>query len=148
MQIRAARAEDFGEVMRLYRQLQPEDPVLEDGRDQTVFETILLNDWLTILLLEQEQRVCASCYLNLVPNLTRSARPYAVIENVITDKALRGRGLGKTLMAEALNIAWGQGCYKAMLQTGSKQASTHAFYRSCGFSGDEKKGYVARPAYD
>ena len=42
-------------------------------------------------------------------------------------------------------FAWKEGCYKAMLQTGSKQESTHAFYRACGFRADEKTGYVARP---
>lgn len=131
--------------MRLYRQLQPDDPILDDGSDLVVFRTILGSDWLTVLLLEQENRICASCYLNVVPNITRSARPYAVIENVITDEALRGRGLGKALMREVLNLAWDKGCYKAMLQTGSRKASTHAFYRACGFSADDKKGYVARP---
>lgn len=131
--------------MRLYRQLQPEDPILDDGSVRAVFETIMDSDWLTILVLEKENRICASCYLNVVPNITRSARPYAVIENVITDQALRGQGLGKALLNETLNIAWREGCYKAMLQTGSRKESTHAFYRSCGFSADDKTGYVARP---
>ena len=39
--IRTACAEDFSEVMRLYRQLNPDDPVLEDGADHAAFEDIL-----------------------------------------------------------------------------------------------------------
>ncbi|MEV6282646.1 hypothetical protein [Kribbella sp. NPDC051770] len=35
--------------------------------------------------------------------------------------------------------------FKAMLMTGSKRESTHAFYRACGFADDDKTGYVARP---
>jgi GNAT superfamily N-acetyltransferase len=68
-----------------------------------------------------------------------------VIENVIVDQDLRGKGLGKRAMAGTLNAAWEAGCYKAMLQTGSSRPATHAFYRACGFSPDEKTAYVAHP---
>ena len=145
MKLREAGEDDLQEVLRLYRQLQPDDPVIADGAARTVFLEIVGSPWLAIYLLEEAGRTCASCYLNVIPNLTRSAQPYAVIENVITDEALRGRGMGKMLMSEVLAIAWERGCYKAMLQTGSKKESTHAYYRACGFSGDDKKGYVARP---
>lgn len=145
MTIREAVREDFPEILRLYRQLQPEDPVLDDGSDLEVFETILESPWLAIFVLEREGRLASSCYLNVIPNVTRSARPYAIIENVITDEARRGQGLGRALMREVLSIAWARGCYKAMLQTGSKEESTHVFYRACGFKGDDKTGYVARP---
>ena len=42
----------------------------------------------------------------------------------------------------ALQYAWDNGCYKVMLQTGSKRVSTHNFYKSCGFDGEEKFGYI------
>ena len=145
MQIREAEPGDLPEILRLYRQLHPEDPILDNGRDQRVFEAILDSPLLVLYVLEHNGRLCGSCYLNVIPNITRSARPYGVIENVVTDEPLRGQGLGKALMGEVLAAAWARGCYKVMLQTGSKTASTHAFYRACGFSGDEKTGYVARP---
>ncbi len=87
----------------------------------------------------------ATTYLNVIPNMTRSASPYAVIENVVVDEGLRGTGLGKQIMAATLDAAWQAGCYKVMLQTGSRTSATHAFYRACGFSGDEKTAYLARP---
>jgi hypothetical protein len=49
-------------------------------------------------------------------------------------------------MTETLQSAWDAGCYKVMLLTGSRRPSTHAFYRACGFSGDDKTGFVARPS--
>lgn len=52
--------------------------------------------------------------------------------------------LGKQLMAAALDLARDAGCYKVMLLTGSSNPDTHAFYRSCGFEGDTKQGYVVR----
>lgn len=141
--VREARAGDFDAIMALYRQLQPRDPVLSDGRDRAVFQQILQRDGLTIFVLEHDGDIRASCYLNVIPNLTRSARPYGIIENVVTDERYRNLGFGKRLIGEALTAAWKAGCYKVMLQTGSERESTHAFYRACGFSGTDKHAFVA-----
>jgi GNAT superfamily N-acetyltransferase len=143
---REAQPGDFDQILRLYRQLQPSDPVLDDGTDTAVFKQILDSPGLHLFLLEDNGTVIATAYLNIIPNLTRSAAPYAVIENVVVDKAFRGTGRGKALMAATLQTAWSAGCYKAMLMTGSRNPATHAFYRACGFSADSKTGYVARPS--
>jgi GNAT superfamily N-acetyltransferase len=141
---RTARPDDFEDIIRLYRQLQPEDPVLVDGSDAAVFQDILRTPWLRLFVLELDGIVVATTYLNVIPNLTRSAAPYAVIENVVVEESRRGTGLGKRIMAGTLQAAWDAGCYKAMLMTGSRRPATHAFYRACGLSGDAKTAYVAR----
>ena len=143
--IREAGPDDFAAVMRLYRQLHPRDPILDDGAGRVAFDAILATPGLSLLLLEVDGTVVATAYLNIIPNITRAASPYAVIENVVVEESLRGTGLGKRLMGETLQAAWDAGCYKAMLLTGSKTPGTHAFYRSCGFSPDAKKGYLALP---
>ena len=143
--IREATAEDFDAVMRLYRQLHTDDPVVEHSAGRKVFDEILSSSTLHLMVLEHEGAVAATAYLNIIPNLTRSALPYAVIENVVVDESLRGTGLGKLLMAATLDVAWNAGCYKAMLMTGSKRPSTLGFYRTCGFSADEKTAFVAHP---
>jgi GNAT superfamily N-acetyltransferase len=142
---REAGPSDFAAISRLYRQLHPGDPVLEDGSDRTAFDQILETPNLSLFVLEQGGTVIATTYLNVIPNMTRSASPYAVIENVVVDEGLRGKGLGKQIMAATLDAAWEAGCYKVLLQTGSHRPATHAFYRACGFSGDEKTAYLARP---
>jgi GNAT superfamily N-acetyltransferase len=140
-------SDDFAALMGLYRQLQPLDPILENGQDRAVFEQIIDSTLLQLFVLEDDDTsLVASCYLNIIPNITRSASPYAIIENVITEQTRRQSGYGRQIIQQTLNYAWSHGCYKAMLQTGSKQAGTHAFYRACGFSADDKTGYVARPA--
>jgi GNAT superfamily N-acetyltransferase len=143
---REAGPADFDDVMRLYRQLQPEDPVLRDGSDATAFARILGSPGLHLFVLEADGAVVATTYLNVIPNLTRSASPYAVIENVVVEQPLRGAGLGKQIMAGTLQAAWAAGCYKAMLLTGSRNPATHAFYKACGFSPDAKTAYLARPS--
>jgi GNAT superfamily N-acetyltransferase len=142
---REAGPDDFEDILRLYRQLHPTDPVLRDGSDAAAFAQILSSPGLHLYVLENDGVVVATTYLNIIPNLTRSASPYAVIENVVVEETVRGTGLGKQIMADTLRAAWDAGCYKAMLQTGSRTPATHAFYRSCGFSPDVKKAYLARP---
>ena len=143
---REAGPGDFEDVLRLYHQLQPEDPVLLDGSDAAAFAQILGSPGLHLFVLEAGGAVVATTYLNVIPNLTRSASPYAVIENVVVEETLRGTGLGKQVMAGTLRAAWDAGCYKAMLLTGSRDPATHAFYRACGFSPDAKTAYLARPS--
>jgi GNAT superfamily N-acetyltransferase len=143
---REAGPDDFEDILRLYRQLQPEDPVLHDGADAAALAQILRSPGLHLFVLEADGAVVATTYLNIIPNLTRSASPYAVIENVVVDENSRGTGLGKQIMAGTLRAAWDAGCYKAMLLTGSRKPATHRFYRACGFSPDAKTAYLARPS--
>ncbi|MEU7755141.1 GNAT family N-acetyltransferase [Micromonospora sp. NPDC049171] len=143
---RAARPDDFEQIIRLYRQLNADDPVLEDGSDEAAFQQIVSSPGLHLFVLELDGTVVATTYLNVIPNLSRSAAPYAVIENVVVDESRRGTGLGRQIMAGTLRAAWDAGCYKAMLMTGSRSPATHAFYRACGFSADVKTAYLARPA--
>ena len=141
--IRFAEEHDFEGIMNLLRQLNPDDPVINDGRDKVIFERILKETNLRILILEENGKIISTCYLNIIPNLTRNAAPYAIIENVVTDTAFRNQGFGKKLMAFALESAWKAGCYKVMLQTGSKKESTHKFYTTCGFIEGEKFAFIA-----
>jgi GNAT superfamily N-acetyltransferase len=144
--IREARSENFPRIMALYAQLNPDDPRLDNGADRAVFREILSTTNLHLFVLEDAGgELQATCYLNIIPNLSRRASPYGIIENVVTEETMRGQGIGKSIVRHALQHAWQKGCYKVMLQTGSKRASTHNFYKACGFSGDDKFGFVARP---
>jgi N-acetylglutamate synthase-like GNAT family acetyltransferase len=94
---REARAGDLDAVMRLYQQLNPGDPLLVDAAAAT-FDGIIDAPGLSIFVVESDRAIVATTYLNVIPNLTRAASPYAVIENVVVDKSLRGRGIGKQIM--------------------------------------------------
>jgi GNAT superfamily N-acetyltransferase len=142
---RAAGPGDFDALIALYRQLHPDDPDAGDEVARASFDRILATPGLDLFLLERDGAVVATTYLNVIPNITRDASPYAVIENVVVDERLRGTGLGKEIMRATLDAAWSAGCYKAMLMTGSKRPSTLGFYRACGFSQDAKTAFLARP---
>jgi len=95
-------------------------------------------------VLEVDGVLVATTYLNVIPNMTRSASPYAVVENVVVDESLRGKGLGKIIMGGTLRAAWDAGCYKVMLMTGRDDPAVHSFYKACGFLPGIKTAYLAR----
>ena len=142
--IRRAELDDAAVLQLLYRQLQPKDPILEKAEFSQHLQQLIGQDGLEVFVLESAGKIASTCYLNIIPNLTRAAKPYAVIENVVTDEDARGQGFGKRLIRHAIEQAWAAGCYKVMLMTGSKEAATHAFYQACGFVGDEKHAYILR----
>ena len=143
--IREVTPNDFDALMLLYEQLHPEDRSTNPAAVRATLDQIINSANLYLFVGVSDREVVGSVYLNVMPNLTRAATPYALIENVITRADQRGRGVGKRLMKHATDVAWKAGCYKVMLLTGSKNEATHAFYRTCGFSADEKTGYIMRP---
>jgi GNAT superfamily N-acetyltransferase len=97
-----------------------------------------------IVVAEHEGVIVSSCVLVLVRNLTRGARPYGLIENVVTHADYRRKGYGQLILQKALEIASDFGCYKLMLMTSSRMEGINDFYEGCGFNKGEKTGYVLR----
>jgi len=142
MKIRTASSTDLDSLLNLYEHLNPDDDPVSPTKAREVMAAIDSSPFLRILIGEVGEDIVASCYLNIIPNLTRGCSGYAIIENVVSHKNHRRRGYGKQLIAEALSSAWKSGCYKVMLLTGSDKAVP--FYLACGFMSDEKHGLVAR----
>lgn len=97
----------------------------------------------TVFVAEHGGMLAATCTLVVIPNLTRGGRPYGLVENVVTDAGHRKAGLGRAVIAAALEQAWEAGCYKVMLLTGSKNPATLRFYAGIGFIQD-KTGFQIR----
>jgi GNAT superfamily N-acetyltransferase len=144
--VRSAELADLDALRQLYTHLHPIDDPLPEALAIQRWKAMLAQPGFTCLLGLHRRELVSSCCLVIIPNLTRGGRPYALIENVVTDQDFRRRGFGRALVQEALRLAWEADCYKAMLLTGSKRPETHRFYESCGFRSGEKSGFVARPA--
>ena len=143
MLVRTATLEDHDRVMELMRFLQPNDPKLSEEKSQSLFSEIVNSRQFIILVAEKNERIAGSCYINIIPNLTRQAAPYAVIENVVTHPDFRRQGIGKALMVHALELAKTDGCYKVMLLTGGDQGVLE-FYKSCGMKSSVKTAFIER----
>ncbi|MBR0781457.1 GNAT family N-acetyltransferase [Bradyrhizobium iriomotense] len=131
--IRAAADHDLPEVLNLYRHLHPHDPQLEPAAAGRVWSALLTSGFTTVIVAEAAERLVSSCTLAIVPNLSRGGRSYGVIENVVTHGDYRQQGLGRRVLAHALDLAWKADCYKVLLATGSKREATLRFYEGAGF---------------
>ncbi len=143
MLVRAAEKSDVPELLDLYQHLSPGDAFPELADAERIFDQLSAYSGSMIALCEVDGTIAGSCVLVVVPNLTRGGRPYALIENVVTHRDFRRRGIGRQILDFAVNAAWQAGCYKVMLMTGSTRPETHAFYRSAGFE-PSKTGFQKR----
>ena len=144
LQIRAVKQAELPELLALYQHLNPDDrPLSIDRHLETHWENIYSNPLLHYLVGELDNKIVSSCTLAIIPNLTRGARPYGLIENVVTHADYRGRGLAGQVLKQALQMAWEQNCYKVMLLTSSKEETTLRFYEKNGFKRNIKTGFVA-----
>jgi ribosomal protein S18 acetylase RimI-like enzyme len=68
-----------------------------------------------------------------LPNLTRGARPFMLVENVVVSGEYRRAGVGSALLEAAMRLARQAGCYKVQLLSRAERSAAHAFYESRGF---------------
>jgi len=141
--IRALGPADLDGLLALYAQLNPGDPLLPQDVARTRYEALLNHPGLTVFGALADNRLVAACVLHVLPNLTRGAMSYALIENVVTDAAERRRGHGQRVVRAAAAAALAEGCYKVMLMTGRNDPGVVSFYESCGFT-QSKTGFQMR----
>jgi GNAT superfamily N-acetyltransferase len=144
MEFRQAREEDLTGILALYRQLNPEDEALEYGRALAIWRETASLGATRYFVASEGGAVASTCCVTVIPNLTREGRPYAMIENVVTDEAQRRRGIGGRVLRDAIAYARERGCYKVVLLSSAKREESHRFYEAIGFNGNTKKGFEIR----
>lgn len=109
------------------------------------FAEMLAHPGMTVFVSAVGETIGSTVTLVIIPNLTRGGMPFALIENVVTDARFRKRGHAGALIRHAFDHAWRNGCYKAMLLTGSENPATLKFYEGCGFVQNKTGFQVRRP---
>lgn len=132
--IREAGEGDLEAVLALYEHLHDADePAGEDGI-RAAWKEIIEDRRTHLFILERGGVPVSTCMLSIVPNLTRGARPFGIIENVVTRRQDQKRG-----------YAWERTPYKVMLLTGRKDGAVLRFYEGAGFVRGIKEGFIACP---
>lgn len=140
--IREINIADFDGLMRLYTQLH-DNPIPEQTPQLAALWARICNDPAHhIIAAETDGKIVSSCVCVIVPNLTHGQRPYALIENVVTDAAYRKRGFATACLNFARELAVREGCYKIMLMTGAKDEQTLHFYEQAGYNRTDKTGFI------
>jgi len=141
--IRKAVREDLPQIFALYQELQPDDPPTNEGMATAVWDKAL-DSGVTYFVAEIGGDVVATCYIAIIPNITRGCSPIGFIENIVTSASYRRIGIGKKLLKATVEYAKEQGCYKATLQSNSKRSEAHEFYKAVGFDGNSKRAFEIR----
>lgn len=140
--IREITPSDLDGLLKLYTQLHENE--IPDKTDDVLmlWNRIISDKEHHIIVAEENGKIVSSCVCVIVPNLTHNQRPYALVENVVTNENYRSRGLATACLDYAKNIAQKENCYKIMLMTGSKKESTLNFYRHAGYNSSDKTAFI------
>jgi GNAT superfamily N-acetyltransferase len=141
---RVAQDADLRDVLALYHELRPHDPEIPLDVARKAFAGILERDDVQIVVCDAGGARVATCMLAIIPNLAAGARPFGIIEHVVTLAAHRGRGYGRRVLDHALALAWERRCYKVTLLSGAQRPQAHRLYQSAGFDGDAERGFVIK----
>lgn len=143
MEFRRLTASDLASLLELYKQLDPDDEGSFE-QSETVWKEIEDNANVRYFGAVDGGRVVSTCYAVYIPNLTRRNRGICFIENVVTDKAYRNRGLASRVLDMAIDFAKERHCYKVILQSGRDRTQAHRLYEAKGFSGERKIAFDMR----
>ena len=119
--IREANRNDLNQILELYLYLHEKEIPDDNAHLKNTWTQIMDDDNHHLIVCEIDGRIVSSCVCVIIPNLTRNVRPYAFVENVVTNKNYRGRGYATACLHYAKEIAQKRNCYKMMLLTGSKE---------------------------
>ena len=140
--VREAVKEDLDELLNLYLFLHEKNIPENSEHLENTWKTIIEDINHHIVVKEINGKIVSSCVCVIVPNLTRNIRPYALIENVVTNEGYRGEGYATECLNYTKEIAIKNNCYKMMLLTGTKSENILAFYKSAGYNSDDKIAFI------
>jgi GNAT superfamily N-acetyltransferase len=137
--MRAARREDVGAIVALLA-----DDDLGSGREVVsdpplpayleAFERIAANPRTLLAVAEDAGgAVVGTLELTFIPGLSNQGAELALVSAVRVSSSLRGRGLGETMMAWAMDEARRRGCRQMELLSHADRGAAHRFYERLGF---------------
>ncbi len=140
LHIRQATEADLPAVLALYAQPGMDDgDVLSPGEARELFAQFArYPNYRLFVACEGGEageggEVVDTYALLVMHNLAHRGTPSAIAEDVVVAPGRQGQGIGRQLMAHAIEQARQAGCYKLALSSNSKRAQAHAFYDSLGF---------------
>ena len=139
VETRRAGSADIRQIWLLLNQFaasySPDERVFK-----STFQRLIESESVTFLVIEVDGAVLG--YLLGFDLLTMFANgPIFSLVELVVDESYRGQGLGKGLVSDALDQAWGRGCVEAVVPT--RRAAT--FSENLGFSKSAEYLKLKRP---
>jgi len=86
-----------------------------------------------LVVAERDGDVVGCLQLTFIPGLSRQGMTRALVEAVRVDAACRGAGIGRRMMAWAIERARQRGCGMIQLTSDKSRTDAHRFYEALGF---------------
>jgi len=138
VQLREARRADLENVLALYAAIEDSHAdVLPLEEAQAVWAQFARYPSYRLWVAcdpAQNGAVVGTYALLIMHNLAHRGAPSAIVEDVVVAPGQQGRGIGRQMMAHAMQQAREAGCYKLALSSNARRAGAHAFYESLGFA--------------
>ncbi len=138
-QIRLATEKDIPRILELYDELTIHVSEIESSRNPArdevyrVFKEICADPRHELFVLEDQGEVAGTVVLLIVPNLSHSATPWAIVENLIVGGKHRRKGFGRTLLEHVIARAGEKGCHRIELCSDLRREEAHRLYSAVGF---------------
>jgi GNAT superfamily N-acetyltransferase len=139
LELRKATETDVPSILSLYAQLGEDDGSvlgLEDAAG--IFSRMGHYPDYGIYIATLGEQAVGTFALLIMDNLGHRGTPSAVLEDVVVDGSLRGKGIGKQMMEYAHELCRQKGCYKMTFSSNRNREAAHRFYESLGF---KRHGY-------
>jgi len=135
--LREARRADLPQIVALLA----DDPIgagreapADDGAYDAAFDLIDADPRNQLLVAELDGRVVGTLQLTMIPGLSRRGMLRGQIEGVRVAAGQRGHGLGRRMIAHAIDVAREHGCGLVQLTSDKRRPDAVRFYQSLGFA--------------
>jgi len=134
IRIREATEADLPSVLELYAQPDIDNgDVLSLEEAKTVFGKFRMYPNYNLYVAESENKIVGTFELLIMDNLAHRGQPSGLVEDVVVDLQYQSQGIGRQMMAFAIEVCREHGCYKMALSSNLKRERAHQFYENMGF---------------
>jgi ribosomal protein S18 acetylase RimI-like enzyme len=129
MRVRAARRDDFEDVVRLLEELgRPPVTAATEDDCRAVYDAQIVDPYAHHIVVEEAAGVVAFASLHFRSRLNRATEEAWIPDLIVTEGARR-RGIGRALLDEAERRARERGCHGVVLESRYDRAEAHHMYR-------------------
>ncbi len=137
--IRKLEEKDLEELSLLYKQFWNEESNIE--KIKVKYQEIKNNPNYIILSAVINGKIVGSIYGVMCEELYGSCSPFLVMEDLIVDKKVRRKGIGKALLEKLENIGKAKRCSQIIFITETNRVDAVSFYEKMGFNSKTHTGF-------
>jgi len=136
LSIRPARQSDLAALIALYGDDDigvTREATEPDEAYQSAFDAIQADRNHMLVVGERGGKIVGTLLLSFIPGLSRHGAWRAQVEAMRVSRALRGQGIGQSLLNWSIAEARNHGCALVQLTSDRRRADAHRFYERAGF---------------